>query len=476
MATLVPYEVEVSPGKFIRVNGPEDATDEDLIAKAMTHPSLTQQSAKSSAKPPAETSGTGMKAGQLPEMSTPDQLIKDAKASTPGLKANIPGAFEATQGTNALPTAGGLYDLASQGDIKGAWNALPESVRDVTAIGAPLAAAALVGKQAYNLYQGGKEGGEGSQGIKSRTIGADNTPTPPPTAPAEPALSPKEAKIATDIESKYGFNWKDVKNNFNVSNVPIHDPTQAEILASAYKNQQAAPQAPAAAPTPEAEVIKPAAEPAKASVTPTAETSKTGVAPPEGMREQYNKNAKNPMGPKAFNHLANNLGLEKAIQVWEGMYGKTNVPYDQYVSDYSKMAGKNMVGPKQPLAPGAKPGGSFGTPKYIPDYIQGSADPRLLGGIAGTALAGYLAKPSIEAAAQAAGQGDTEMAKAHASELLNLHPYSAIGNLLFGTSPQELETLRKGKSDKILKEVSDLLRAKTVGGGRGTTPASAYQR
>jgi len=196
----------------------------------------------------------------------------------------------------------------------------------------------------------------------------------------------------------------------------------------------------------------------------------------ESMRAQYNRGVKNPIGPSAFNHLANNLGLEKAKEVWEGMYGKTNVPYDQYIKDYSQAAGKEMVGPKQPLAPGAKPGGSFGTPKYIPEYIKGSVDPRLLGGVAGTALAGYLAKPSIEAAAQAAGQGDTELAKAHASELLNIHPLTALGNILFGKSPQEVEMIRKEKSDQILKQVSDLLKEKTIGAGRGVTPSSAYKR
>ena len=454
------YDVDLPNGKTIQVQGPDDATDDELIAIARTHPSL----AKQSAKPPAETSGAGMKPGQVPELSTPDQLLKDAKASSPGLKASIPGAFEATQGTNALPTAGGLYDLVSQGDMKGAWNALPESVRDVTQYGAPPAIAAYGLKKAYDAYKESSVG-EGSQGIKSRTIGADNTPpTPvgggtPSAAPAEPALSPKEAKIATDIESKYGFNWKDVKNNFNVSNVPITDATQAEILASAFKNQQAS----ATPTTPEAEVIKPAAESAKAPTTPAAETSKTGVAPPEGMREQYSKGKKNPIGPSAFNHLANNLGLEKAKEVWESTYGKKNVPYEQYMSEYSKAAGKDMMGPRQPLPEGAKPGGAFGKPQYIPDYIKGGAS---LGGMAaagGTALG---ALGAYQAYKHGKETGDWTPAGQLALDTVAsaINPALLFGTYMSGAGEGEAEALAKERYKAM------------IGGGRGIAPPSPRQQ
>ena len=377
------YDVDLPNGKTIQVQGPDDASDDELIAIAKTHPSL----AKQSAKPPTETSATGMKAGQLPEMSTPDQLIKDAKASTPGLKASIPGAFEATQGTNALPTAGGLYDLVSQGDMKGAWNALPESVRDVTQYGAPPAIAAYGLKKAYDAYKESSVG-EGSQGIKSRTIGADNTTPPPPppgggtpsAAPAEPALSPKEAKIASDIENKYGFNWKDVKNNFNVSNVPITDATQAEILASAFKNQQASTQAPAAAPTPEAEVIKPAAEPAKAPAPPPAEAPKAAV-PPEKLTKQQK-------GMK--NHLVSMYGggsegeaayakvkeiLKETPEFPKGQGGSLSPEQTKIIKDWRKV---NIEGPKVNLThdmkKALKGGGGLAVLSAIPGFAEAASN------------------------------------------------------------------------------------------------------
>lgn len=60
--------------------------------------------------------------------------------------------------------------------------------------------------------------------------------------------------------------------------------------------------------------------------------------------------------------------------------------------------------------------------------------------------------------------GDYGMAASHAAELLNLHPLGMLGNALFGTSPEELQTLRNAQQ------------ARTVGAGRGIAPPSAYQR
>jgi len=294
------YDVDLPNGKTIQVQGPDDATDDELISIARTHPSLSKQSAKQSTKAEAEPSGTGMKAGQLPEMGSADQLLKEAKASTPSLQQAMPEAFKATEKTGPLPTAGGMYDLLSKGDIAGAYGSLPENVRDVTEIGAPLAAAALAAKTGYDLYRSNKEVGQGSQGIKARTIGGNTSPvTAAPstsTVSAEPALSPKEAKIATEIESKYGFNWKDVKNNFNVSNVPITDPTQADILASAYKNQQV-PTTTAAPTTPAAEVIAPVAE-TKPTTPPPAEAPKAAVPP-----AQKSKPSAKPVPPPSVENL-----------------------------------------------------------------------------------------------------------------------------------------------------------------------------
>jgi hypothetical protein len=223
-----------------------------------------------------------------------------------------------------------------------------------------------------------------------------------------------------------------------------------------------------------AEAITPVETKTETKTTPTSKTTTTvaetqtpsnqGAGIPEGMREQYAKGKKNPIGPSAFNHLANNLGLEKAKEVWEATYGKTNVPYEQYMAEYSKAAGKDMQGPRQPLPEGVKPGGSFGKPQYIPEYIKGGATTSGMGAAGGAALATLLAAPSIENAIQSGKQGDTAMAASHLSNLLNLHPVTSIANALFGLSPEELQTLRNAKQ------------AKTVGGGRGVASPSAYQR
>jgi hypothetical protein len=99
---------------------------------------------------------------------------------------------------------------------------------------------------------------------------------------------------------------------------------------------------------------------------------------PSGMRENYKSNKLEPIGPGAFNHLANNVGVEKAAEIWKDVYGEKNVPYNEYMAKYSQEAGKQMHGPVKPLPEGAKPGGSLGTPKYIPQYIRGGVNPAVL--------------------------------------------------------------------------------------------------
>ena len=197
--------------------------------------------------------------------------------------------------------------------------------------------------------------------------------------------------------------------------------------------------------------------------TPPAEAPKAGVAPPEGMREQYSKGMKNPIGPSAFNHLANNLGLEKAIEVWESTYGKKNVPYEQYMAEYSKAAGKNMVGPKQPLPPGAKPGGSFGTPKYIPDYIKGGST---LGGMAaagGTALG---ALGAYQAYKHGKETGDWTPAGQLALDAVAsaINPALLFATYMGGAGEGEAQALAKERYKAM------------VGGGRGIAPPSPRQQ
>jgi len=297
--------------------------------------------------------------------------------------------------------------------------------------------------------------------VPSAPTAAPQAPAAPPTpeapvttaAPEAPVAAP-ETTAAPSERNVNGVRMTEAQYQYYINEAPPGaSPAQA---VEEFNAKSATPEAPK---TPTA-----AAETPKAPATPPAEAPKAGVAPPEGMREQYSKGKKNPIGPSAFNHLANNLGLEKAIEVWESTYGKKNVPYEQYMDEYSKAAGKQMVGPKQPLPPGAKPGGSFGTPKYIPDYIKGGATPGGMTAAGGAALGALIAKPSIENAIQSAKEGDTAMSASYLSNLLDFHPVTAIANALFGLSPDELKTLRNAKQ------------AQTVGGGRGVAPPSAYRR
>lgn len=201
------------------------------------------------------------------------------------------------------------------------------------------------------------------------------------------------------------------------------------------------------------------------------------------MREQYKPGKKNPIGPGAFNHLANNLGLEKAVQVWEEVYGKKNVPYKQFIEDYSKAAGKEMMGPKQPLPPGAKPGGSFGVPKNIPEYIKGSGS---VGGMAGlVGLAGLTALTSSPEARAAMGRAQSAIQDLGISPDIFAGKGEEMGRLGKGYvtagNPQyraqiaeQLKVEKDPERRQLLLE--EFQKAGGSGAGRGVAPPSEYMR
>jgi hypothetical protein len=272
-----------------------------------------------------------------------------------------------------------MYDLLSKGDISGAYNALPQNIRDVTEVGGLLGSAALAGKAGYDYYQSRKEGG---QGIKDRTI-VGNTPPPAatttaPVVSAEPPLSPREAKIATEIENKYGFNWKDVKTNFNVSNVPITDPTQAEILASAYKNQQT----PSTPTTPAAEVITPVAETPKTPAPPPAESPKAAVPPTTEKLTKEQKGMKNhlvslygggPEGEAAYGKVKEILGTTPEFPKGQG--GGLSPEQTKIIKDWRKV---NIEGPKVNLTydmkKAFKGGGGLAVLAAIPGFAEAASN------------------------------------------------------------------------------------------------------
>lgn len=144
--------------------------------------------------------------------------------------------------------------------------------------------------------------------------------------------------------------------------------------------------------------VAPKPDPIVATATPAEKASAVAVveetpkAPSSGMREQYHKSKKNPIGPGGFNWLSGQEG-PNAQQLWEEVYGKKNVPYEQVVSDYSKA----KVGPQIPRESG-KPGGSFEKPKEIPEYIKGSASIPALLSLAGNALGGVAIAKEVKEA------------------------------------------------------------------------------
>lgn len=196
-----------------------------------------------------------------------------------------------------------------------------------------------------------------------------------------------------------------------------------------------------------------------------------------GMREQYNipkKTTMNPLTGKPFmgsggiNYLTGQLG-EAAVPYYEAKYGKVNVPAKQVIADFSTEQAKKGV------APGTK-GGSFTTPKYIPDYIKGAAT---IGGMANAGLnaLGVLGLISDFKEAKKTGDWSNFGLNATGQVLANVIPKAALPAQLatyskaLGESPEELRALGK--------KLQDAQQAYKFGAGRGmqgVPPPAAYNR
>ena len=341
----------------------------------------------------------------------------------------------------------------------------------------PLAAVPAIAWLASKAFGSeGESGGrpkEPPKSIADRTIRkVEPTFETKPAAPVETTkgLSPQDAELLRKYEAQQA-----AKTQPPMMGQPGFQPSASVAPPSV----QALDQAFSASVAPPVVQTAPTLETTKETPKPDVEGSK---APP-GMREQYTKNKKNPIGPGAFNHLANNLGLDKAIQVWEDAYGKTNVPYKQFEKDYSKAAGKEMMGPKQPLPPGAKPGGSFGTPKYIPEYIKGGGTLGPIAGLAG--LAGLTALGSSPEARAAMGRAQNAIQDLGVSPDIFAGKGEEMGRLGKGYvtagNPQyraqiteQLKTEKDPQRRQLLLE--EFQKAGGSGAGRGVAPPSSYQR
>jgi hypothetical protein len=222
---------------------------------------------------------------------------------------------------------------------------------------------------------------------------------PPPggsTPSAEPALNPKEAKVATDIENKYGYKWKDIKSNFGLSDVTITNPLEAGMLAGAYHQQQhASAQAPTAAPevvptTPietTAPVVEAAPSPAPVAETapakpaaPPAEAPKAAVPPEKLTKEQ--KGMKNhlvslygggPEGEAAYGKVKEILGTTPEFPKGQG--GGLSPEQTKIIKDWRKV---NIEGPKVNLTHDMKKafkgGGGLAVLAAIPGFAEAASN------------------------------------------------------------------------------------------------------
>ena len=271
------YDVEVAPGLVIPIVGSEDESEDDLIAKARTHPKFVALQNKNNT-PQAEVAqtnktvvaddSTNLVPGELPKLSSAAELAKTAKEGTGFTNQSV-----AQPPADAQPdrSEGTTFDLLSQGKFGEAWNTIPETVQQGILIGAPLTAATIAGGMGLKLARSKDDldglrptRGQGinpaerieptggpaetpSNNIKSRTFEAGNYGSQTiNTAPR--GMSAKETQIADDIKNRYGFDLNDLKNRFGLADVPINDVTQAEMLANTVRNQEAAAAAPAEAP------------------------------------------------------------------------------------------------------------------------------------------------------------------------------------------------------------------------------------
>ena len=352
---------------------------------------------------------------------------------------------------------------------------------------------------AAGLYQLGKK-----SGIKERRIGEgaksgegiriepqmdvnQQGPKEPTFAPEKPTPLTKAASLAEQFQAEYGIPLSEVEKHYQV---PIKDMQEARLLGGAYK-ANIAPATPAGvipsttnmttaapigvapptampqptinvapttvAPAPVVEVPVLAATESDVPTTQAAKPSK-GVAP-EGMRPQYEKGKKNPVGPGAYNWIYGQEG-ERAPATWENLFGKKNVPYEEAKNKYMEF---QMSGQEPGRGLNELPKGEFGgtnkKPKFIPDYIKGGAS---LGGLA-TAAGGSLAALGVMDAIK------------HGKETGDWSNLSQIGidtiagainpALLVGT---HMEGLNTGEEQELAKKRYE----GKVGGGRGVAPPS----
>jgi hypothetical protein len=309
---MKPYLVDTPDGKTITIEGPDDATDDELIA-------IAQKNYSANAKPvgktkaPVDTRGTDLSlpadrtSRDLPDAGTAESLISEMKAGDASLQNAAPAAFKRIEKAGSAPPArGSINDKIAEGDLEGAWNSLTDLEKGSLVASVPVLA--YGGYKIADKFLGGKKEEKPIQpkveptfgsaepppnNIKSRTFEAGNYGNQ--TIETTPkGMSAKETQIATDIKNRYGYDFNDLKNRFGLGDVPINDVTQAEMLANTVRNQEAAaaetPKTPAsqapATPVQEAKPAAPIAETPKAPAPPPEAAPKAAVPPKKAPKEK----------------------------------------------------------------------------------------------------------------------------------------------------------------------------------------------
>ena len=335
-------------------------------------------------------------------------------------------------------------------------------------------------------------------GIRDRMIGErariepqmdvnQQGPKEPTFAPEKTTPLTKAASLAEQFQAEYGIPLSEVEQHYQV---PIKDMQEARLLGGAYKANiapatpagvipsttnmttgapigvappaampeptiSAAPAAPAPAPVVEVPVL--AATESDVPVSQAAKPTKADV--PAGMREQYGKGKKNPIGPGGYNWLYGQEG-ERAPATWENLFGKKNVPYEEARNKFLEF---QLSGQEPGRGLNELPRGEFGgsnkKPKFIPEYIKGGAT---IGGL-GTAAGGSLAALGVmQAIKKGKETGDyTDLGQIGLDTIAGaINPALLFGTYMSGAGEGEAEALAKERYKGM------------VGGGRGVAPPS----
>ena len=396
------YLVDTPDGKTIPIEGPDDATDDELISIAQKHlSSIAKPVGK--AKPPVSPTGdlslpADKSSREMPELGTSEELIAEMKKGDETTRAAAPDATKVIQQAGSAPPArGSINDKLAEGDIASAYGSLSDVEKFGVGVGVPVLA--------YGGYKLGQKV-FGDEKTEKPSIRVEPTGTPPSTSPEAPpnniksrtfeagnygeqniktTMSPKETQIAAEIKNKYGYDWGDIKTRFGLSDVPINDMTQAEMLVNNVRNQEAAaaeaPKAPVAETPPPAPVeeIRPApvAETPKAPAPPPEAAPKAAVPPEEKLTKQQ-KGMKNhlvgmygggPEGEAAYNKVKEILGYTPEYPPGKG--GSLSAEETQILKDWRKA---NMAGPKINLTKDMKKamtsGGTLAVLMAIPGFAQ----------------------------------------------------------------------------------------------------------